>query len=243
MQRIVSISVSNRRLVSALAVGIMLAAALLIQIAGIRQAGASVKVAAAPCTAARIGFLTPQPLPPGSTVYINQLSTGCTSPEYRLWLLAPGSSTWAAKTLYNSSPTYSWVTTGAKQGVWQIALWARQAGSGARYQAWSTRTFSLVVSYCTSADMSPVPPVSGTGPYVITATATGCGTPLFEWWEMAPGRTTWTMVQSYVAGGTQSQIFNWSNWAPGGGYRFSVWAKEQESARRYDTYAIFTVWP
>jgi hypothetical protein len=247
MQRIVSISLSRRRLISVIALGAVLAAFLQIQAAGLRgvgvRAATGAAVTAAPgtvCTAAFIGFVSGLTLaPPGTTVYISPHATGCTSPEYRVLLLAPGSSTWVFKTAYNSSATYTWVTTGAPQGIWQVGVWFRQVGSGARYQSWSIRTFTLVVSYCIAAEMSAIPPVSLPGQYTITASSTGCYDPRYEWWTLAPGATTWVMAQSYAA--TQSQTFVW-NWAAGG-YRIGVWARQTGSTRRYDAYAMYTIWP
>jgi hypothetical protein len=67
---------------------------------------------------------------------------------------------------------------------------------------------------------------------------------MFEFWELTPGSTTWVVAQPWTAGGpVNGQTFNWdtTGLAPGA-YRFSVWAKQADSSRRYDSYSTLTYW-
>src|SRR5207245_3040107 len=70
------------------------------------------------------------------------------------------------------------------------------------------------------------PQAPGT-PVTFTGTAVGCGSPLYEFWILGPGSSTWTVAQAY----SSSPTFNWNTTGkPGGTYRFSVWARDASSA-------------
>jgi spore germination protein YaaH len=76
--------------------------------------------------------LTPAPgsnLAAGSVVTFTASSTGCTNPQYALWVRRTGS-TWVQVRGYGTSATITWNTAGWSTGSYEIALWARQAGSG-----------------------------------------------------------------------------------------------------------------
>src|SRR5712671_3266815 len=100
MPKLFSTSLSNRRLLSVVAIGALLAAYVFIHSGPVRGVAASPKPQAvlANCTAASIFYNQPQPFAPVTTVTLSASSTACVSPEYRYMLLAPGSSTWVFKT-------------------------------------------------------------------------------------------------------------------------------------------------
>jgi hypothetical protein len=245
MAKLAHRSLSNRRLITVAALGALLAGLLMIQLPALLSVKASLKTAVLqPCFGADItGGTTPQQ-PGDGTVTLTAKSFGCTSAEYKFWLVAPGTSTWIAKTGYTSSTTYSWVTAGAKLGVWQIGVWARAVGSTAPYETYSYRTFTLVDFRCTAADVSASPAspaISGTI-VTFTGTATGCGNAYFEFWMQSPGSSTWMLKQPYPSSnGPGAEQFTWTSASPGA-YRIGVWARQWNSPRSYDSYAQITYW-
>jgi len=57
--------------------------------------------------------------------------------------------------------------------------------------------------------------------------ASGCSNPLYQFWILAPGSSTWTIVQAY----STSATFNWNTTALAAGtYRFSVWVRDATSS-------------
>src|SRR5665213_941863 len=247
MQKILLASPVGRRLLPALAVAALLAALLLINAPALRGVAASPK--ALPvltlCHSASIDVSPLDPQQPGTPVKLSAAATGCTSPVFRYLLLAPGSTTWVFKTAYTATPYYYWDTRGAKLGVWQIGIWAKESASTTKYNAWSISTFTIGgVPYCTAAHVStnPVSPqIAGTAETINSATS-GCPTPFVEFWMLAPGSTTWTLVRPWMdpaVGGT----FAWdtTSLAPGA-YRWAVWAKQYGSTHKYDVYGIYTFW-
>jgi hypothetical protein len=78
----------------------------------------------------------------------------------------------------------------------------------------------------------------------ITAVA-ACPNPLYEFWMLAPGSTTWVDVQAY--GPTATFPFDSTGQAKGT-YRFSIWARDASSIGtssnalgRWDKYASASV--
>jgi hypothetical protein len=249
-------SLSNRRLVTALAIGALLAALVFIQGAAVRGVAASAKAASpkpqavlANCTAASIATSAPQPLPPIATVTLSASSTSCVSPQYRFLVLAPGSSTWVFKTGYTSSATYNWNAAGAALGVWQIGVWARESGSTARYNAYAISSLNFGYDNCTGALIVPIPggPQPAGQSVSITGYVQGCtmAPAKIEFWKLAPGSSTWVLVQGYSALPIGVTLLSWS-WdttgAAKGAWRWAVWVRSFYSPRRYDSYATLTYW-
>jgi hypothetical protein len=84
-----------------------------------------------------------------------------------------------------------------------------------------------------TASAAPASPqVHGTT-ITITASAAGCTNPRYEFWTLAPGSSTWTIVQAYSSTAT----FSWNTTPLAAGvYRYSVWARDASSGAAYDTY-------
>jgi hypothetical protein len=246
MPELVHRSLSNRRLITLVAVAAMLAALLLIQLPSLLGVKASLKMTlGTPCSSADITGGN-QPVQPGDgTVVLTASAQGCLNPDFKFWLLAPGSTTWVAKTGYTASTTYQWVTAAAQLGVWQIGVWARETGYASRYQAYSFRTFTLVDFRCTAADISANPVSPGPGALTtvtFTATATNCAA-YFEFWVLSPGSSTWVLEQPYPSTNSPGhELFVWTPPTTPGPYRIGVWARQWQSPRRYDTYAQITYW-
>ncbi len=231
----------TRWLIPALVVGGVLAASLLFQPARLLGVGASFSYVTTVCSSANITSGPASPQSPGTSVTLTGSSTGCSTPEYRFWLLAPGAATWVVQNSYSPTTTFVWSTAGAAPGVWQIGVWARQVGSASSYQAYSIHTYTLTVPYCTSADITAAPasPQLAATSVTFTGTAAGCSTAQYEFWELPAGSSTWAAVRAYGAGNT----FVWDTTGLANGpYRFGIWAREVGSGNAYDTFAIMTFW-
>jgi hypothetical protein len=248
MQKIFTKSMPDRRLLIVASIAALLAAVFLTQVPGLLGVKANIKAAVdVPCNSATIAGTARGWSDPGDgAIDLTASATGCSTPAYKFLLLAPGSTTWVAKTGYTTSPTYSWVTTGAKQGVWQAAVWVRQAASTAKYQSYAIRSETLLRPLCTTVRIteSPASPqVAGT-PVTFVSNVTNCTGPLYQYWAMAPGSNTWVVVRPWLGGGGQAgETFNWDTTGlTPGAYRIAVWVKQFDSSRSYDTYALLTYW-
>ena len=243
MPKILSTSLSNRRLLPALALVALLASLLLIQLRGFAASPKSVLIS--PCTAANVSGGTSPQQPGDGTITISASSTGCTTPEYKYLLLPPGTSTWLTKTAYTTSTTYTWVTAGQKEGMWQIGVWAREVGTAVKYQAYAIISFTLITTYCTSSTITPSVPSPQPATTVVTFTATAnlCFGAVWETWELLPGSSTWVMKQPYLTHNFGGDTYTWdtTDLAPGA-YRWAFWAKQGTSKHTYDSYAMLTFW-
>jgi hypothetical protein len=93
------------------------------------------------CTSAGLAPNLPAPQAVGSAVVFTPSSTGCTAPQYEYWLLPAGGS-WTVKQGYGTG-AWSWNTTGAAAGTYEVGVWARQAGSSGAYDAYFIGTYQL----------------------------------------------------------------------------------------------------
>ncbi len=62
-----------------------------------------------------------------------------------------------------------------------------------------------------------------------TASAIGCPnpTPVYQFWVLAPGASSWTVVQAY----STSNTFSWNTTSkPAGSYQVAVWVRDASSA-------------
>jgi hypothetical protein len=183
------------------------------------------------CTSASLSSDLSGPQPPGATITFTATSTGCASPQYEFWLLAPNGA-WTMKHAYGGA-TWSWNTTGLAPGTYQVGVWARQAGSAASYDAYYIGTYRVAGPTCSSPTLTASPASSqpaGT-PVTFTATAAGCASPQYEFWEQ-PSGGAWSVVQPYSAGAT----FTWNGAGGAGAYNFAVWVLAPGSVSDYDAY-------
>jgi hypothetical protein len=81
-----------------------------------------------------------------------------------------------------------------------------------------------------SASAMPASPQASGSAVQLTATATGCANPLYEFWMLTPGSSTWQAVRGYSAAAT----FSWSTAGLATGtYRFSIWVRDSTSSGLY----------
>jgi PQQ-like domain len=90
------------------------------------------------------------------------------------------------------------------------------------------RSFNMATTACTSVTESAAPSspqASGTG-VTFTGLASGCPHPLYQFWILPPGSSTWQIKQAYSTMNT----FNWSTTGlPPGNYLYTVWARDSAS--------------
>lgn len=178
----------------------------------------------------------------GAPVAVTGAAAGCPSPRYQFWMLPPGSSTWQMVQDYSANATYSWITTGRAMGTYQFSVWARDASSlGANttglgtYDVFAGVGHTLSPAVCSGVTESAAPPspaASGT-PVTITGVASGCPSPLYEFWMLAQGSSTWRIVQGY----STNASYQWnSTGALAGTEQFGVWVRDASSNASYDAY-------
>jgi hypothetical protein len=183
----------------------------------------------------------------GASVTFTASAAGCPnpSPVYQFWLLAPGASGWTSVQAYSNANTWTWNTTGKAPGVYRVAVWLRDADSGGAYSnssgSWDVASFiSYTVTTCTGVSLSTT--TSGSS-VVFTAKAAGCPnpSPVYEFWVLAPGASSWTLVQAY----STSNTWTWSTAGKSTGtYQVAVWVRDAKSgggySNQFGTWDVFS---
>jgi hypothetical protein len=176
----------------------------------------------------------------GTAVSMTASAAGCldSSPQYEFWLRYPGTSCCQLAQAYSTNPTFNWATTGLAPGAYTIAVWTRDAKSAGafsnsfgRYDAYTIFQYTLsstAPTPCSSVAGSSTPPsTTGIGiPVTITGSASGCPNPLYAFFMLTPGSSTWQPAQAY----SSSATFHWNTSGQTAGvYHFSVWARDTSS--------------
>ena len=109
-------------------------------------------------------------------------------------------------------------------GAYQVAVWIRQRGSAALYEAGAGGNYQL--TGCASAGLNPAPGAFTRGSSVaFTANAGGCTSPDYEFW-IKPSGGSWRLVQPYGA----SPNFSWNTAGlAAGAYDIAVWVRQHGS--------------
>jgi hypothetical protein len=191
------------------------------------------------CSGVSVSVAPSSPAAIGKTVTLNAHASGCPDPNpvYHFGVMAPGATTYTVVQDYSTSASFVWNTTGLAPGTYRFSVWARDANSsgaygysGGRWDAYDNSTVYGVTT-CSGVSVSVAPSsAAGIGKSVtLTAQASGCPNPnpVYHFGVMAPGATTYTVVQDY----STSPTFTWNTTgiAPGT-YRFSVWARDASSS-------------
>ena len=168
----------------------------------------------------------------GAAVTVTAAAAGCPNPRYEFWLLPPGSSTWLLAREYSASAVFSW-NAWATPGTYRWSVWARDASSlgttSTSLGTWDAYTAPqyVVATPCSSVSVSAAPAMAPPGAtVVISAAAIGCAHPLFEFFLLPPGSSTWLLGQAYGSSATYS--WNTAGYATGA-YQISVWARDAYS--------------
>ena len=191
------------------------------------------------CTSANASASPASPQSAGTTVTITASASGCPNPRYEFWIQPPGGS-WAIAKAYSSTASFTWNST-PPAGTYRYSVWVRDASSPAAYDTYFPGTvYTLTTTPCTgvTASAAPTSPQPSGTAITITANASGCTNPRYEFWILAPGGS-WTIVQPY----SSAASFAWmTSGLPAGTYRYSVWVRDASSSASYDLYVPGTIY-
>jgi len=195
------------------------------------------------CSSVQMSTAPAGPQLSGTAVQVSATSGGCPHPRYAFWVKNPGAADWNLAQPYGTSGAFNWDTSGLGAGTAYLSVWATDANSRSvtGYDVYVPGTaFTLTSQPCTSVTASAAPPsrsVPG-NTVTLTASASGCPSPSYEFWIQAPGGS-WTIAQAY----STSPSFSWNTTGlPTGAYHYSVWVRDASSAAAYDTYVPGTVY-
>jgi spore germination protein YaaH len=128
-----------------------------------------------------------------------------------------------------------------RDGLGGIGIWTLNYGGGAP-ELWSTLSSRFAACRAVTVGSSPYSPAPVGTAVAINASAVGCPSPnpLYEFWMLRPGSTTWQLARAYSA----SPSFTWNtSGIPSGSYRFSVFVRDAAGSGlysngfgRYDTF-------
>ena len=195
--------------------------------------GTAYVLTSAACSSVTASAAPASPQSAGTPVTITATASGCPNARYEFWILPPGGS-WTIMQAYSASATFNWNTT-PTAGVYRYSVWVRDNSSAAAYDTYFPgTTYTLTTTPCTSvtASAAPASPQAHGTTVTITASASGCTNPRYEFWILAPGGS-WAIAQAYSSTAT----FSWNTTGLAAGvYRYSVWARDASSGAGYDTY-------
>ena len=188
-----------------------------------------------PCTSVTDSVSPTSPQLSGTPVTFSASAAGCPHPLYQFWTLAPGSQTWQVVQQYSSSATFTWKTAALPTGTYLYTVWARDASStgtvcsylGCNDAYYPGTQFGLTTPCKSVTDAAtPSSPQLAGAAVTFSASAAGCPHPLYQFWVLTPGSSTWQIVQPY----STSSTFTWktSGLAPGT-YLYTVWARDAAS--------------
>jgi len=188
------------------------------------------------CTAVTFSASPASPQSVGVSVTLTGAATGCPNPVYQFWIQPPGGA-WSVLRDYSSTATSTWNTTGLATGTYLFDVYAKQSGSTASYEAHVSPnpTYTLQApGTCTSVTMTATPasPQKAGTSVTFNAAATGCSSPVYQFWIQAPGGP-WTIVQAYSS--SASYTWNTTGLATGT-YLLDVYAKQTGSSASYEAH-------
>jgi len=191
------------------------------------------------CPAVNVSALPSSPAMAGTPITVTASASGCPNPLYEFWVLAPGASLYTLGQGYSTSPMFNWNTTSKATGTYRFSIWVRDASSAGTYgissntyDAYNANLYYTLIANCPAVNVSASPASSATvgTPITVTASASGCPNPLYEFWVLAPGASLYTLAQPYSTNG----VFNWNTSGKATGtYRFSVWVRDASSPGTY----------
>jgi uncharacterized protein YvpB len=189
------------------------------------------------CGPVQLSALPASPQESGTTVSLTASTTGCANPLYRFWV-ADASGSWTVVRDYQASTSFNWSSAGYVPGARQVGVWARDQHSGSLYDSYAIQPYSI--TGCSSAAVTagpkdPQPP--GTS-VTLSATSAGCTHPLYRFWVEDP-YGNWLILRDYSTSATYTYD---STGAGAGTFHFGVWALDQQSGARYDSWAAIPYW-
>jgi predicted outer membrane repeat protein len=190
---------------------------------------------AAPCQVPNVVASPVSPSTSGTQITITATTSGCPDPLYEFWMLPQGGSSWLLIQSYSSNPSFHWNSTGAAPGTEHFGVWVRDATSSGTTcssfgcnDAVASIPYTMGTTGCTSVSLlaAPASPSTSGTQVSVMGTALGCPNPLYEFWMLAQGASSWQLVRSY----STSATWQWNTTgAPAGTELFGVWARDASS--------------
>jgi spore germination protein YaaH len=190
----------------------------------------------------------------GTTVTVRAQTTGCSNALYEFWVLPPGGPNYLLAQTYSAASSFAWKAAGIVPGSYRWSIWARNANSAGtfgnnagRWDAYDNSIVSTMTTCVTlGASVSPASPAAVGTNVTIAAQASGCSKPLYQFWLMRPGTSTYQLSQAY----STARTFSWSTSGfAAGTYRVAIWTRDADSAGafannsgRWDAYNNNTVY-
>jgi hypothetical protein len=176
-------------------------------------------------------------------VTLTATGDSCDSPLYEFWEYMEGDPAgWKVVQPFSTTATYAWDTSTSPDGAFDFEVWIKDTTSSSPYDTYAVATYSLqgTGAPCTNALLSEnvnSPEPAGTS-VTFTGASSTCGTPQYEFWQLAPGgQTPWTIVQPW----SDNASYVWDTSAASfAAYEFEVWVRDSTSTSMYDTNAITT---
>ncbi|MCM0083591.1 multicopper oxidase domain-containing protein [Geomonas sp. Red32] len=182
--------------------------------------------------------LTTSPSSPqlkGTSVQLSaSASGGSGNYEYQFLVSAVGGTVVSPVTSYGSNSTYTWNTSNLTPGTYTLAVYARNVGSTAMYEAakWITFTVTYPPVSSVSFSVSPVSPQNIGTSILLSASATGAsGNYEYQFRVSAVGSTVTQAVGPYST--TNTYTWNTSTLTPGT-YTLAVYARNVGSTAVYE---------
>ncbi len=159
---------------------------------------------------------------------------GSGSYEYYFALYNPNTVSWSDSQAYSSTSSWTWQTAGLSPGTYSIQVWARNAGSTARYEVYKSCSYTLIPPVAAVAVTSTPPSPQSIGTNItFNATASGGGGNYEYYFALRnPATGTWSDAQAYSNKGTW--LWDTTGCAPGV-YAVQVWVRNAGTNVKYDT--------
>ncbi len=186
-----------------------------------------------PCSSINAAANSSRSVSGRTTVTVSARATGCSDPLYQFWIQAPGAGYQMVQE-YSPRSSFKWTPDQVQPGTYQFAVWARDAGGEGTVESAlgrfdvSSVAIPFKVNACSTVALSlRRNPVARSGDVVdVTARATGCSDPLYRFWVLIPGASSYKMIQDY----SSSSGFTWrTTGLASGTYRIAVWARDSAS--------------
>ncbi|MDX6547816.1 MAG: hypothetical protein QOG33_1366, partial [Gaiellales bacterium] len=189
------------------------------------------------CVSSGLTPSSPSPQPRNTVITFTAASSGCASPRYQFWLLAPGGA-WTSVRAYGTGNTWAFDSSRYPAGNFQIGVWARQTGSTSSHDSFAILSFAITSSTgcvvsAVSPDVASPQPIGAS--ITFNAQQSNC-TKQYKFWLLPPGGV-WKVVKPY----SSSATWTWSSagYAPGA-YEVGAWEGSATSPNTYESFAITT---
>ncbi len=171
------------------------------------------------------------PVPAGTSVTWTAVATSGASPySFKFWI--HDGSTWTVGQDWSASNSWNW--TPVRSGTYNVQVWARNAGSSADYDAWSTAGPVSVTEpppiAVTALTSNVSGPVRTSTTVTWSATASG-GTGPYSYRFLVFNGTSWSVGREW----SSSNTWSWTPMNPGT-YNFQVWVRNAGSGAEYDAW-------